>query len=172
MTERIRTAIDTLGSKLKDYYWGLYGGTIRCAAIADTDGHAELTLCPLAMAVTHAGAGRIEKVLDDPEHGAFAELVRNAQPDIREQLEREDPEADPEALDLDATLYATASVVHDGPQQAPAKELLDLDGDTLRAISDGADHPDSEAGHALVRALDSGGNELRREYEAVYGNLD
>ena len=171
MTRQIRAAIKTLSAKLRDHCWGMYNGTIRCSAIADTEGHAEVTLCPLAMAVTCTGTDRIEKLLDDPEHESFAELVRSARPGIREQLQLEDPRADPEILDLDATVYAAATVVHDGPQQPPADVLLDLDADTLRAISSGADHPDSEVGRALVRALDSESNELRREYEAAFGKL-
>ena len=171
MTRQIRAAIKTLSHKLKDHCWGMDNGTIRCSAITDTEGHAEVALCPLAMAVTFTGTDRIEKLLDDPEHESFAELVRSARPGIREQLRLEDPGADPEILDLNATAYAAATVVHDGPQQPPAEALLDLDADALRAISSGADHPDSEVGRALVRALDSESNELRREYEAAFGKL-
>jgi hypothetical protein len=171
MSPKIQEAIKALGRQVSEHYWSLHHGAIRCSAIADTEDHAEVTLCPLAMAVTCVPSERIAAVLNDPEHESFARVVNEARPGLREQLELEDPSADAECLDADATDYAVAVTIHDGPQQPPAAQLLGLDADALRAISDGADHPDSEAGRALVIALDSSSNELRREYEAVYGKI-
>ena len=172
MTDKTRKAIETLGPMLRDYCWELHSGCIRCVAIDDTEQHSELELCPLAIAVTHAGCERLENLMQDPENERFARSVNDERPDIRDHLHEEQPDAEPESLDLDATLYAAAAAVHDAPRRTETGLILDIDPDTVRAIADATDEPDCETGRALVRALDSPNNMLRQEYEALYGKLD
>ncbi len=172
MTNKTRKAIETLGDKLHDYYWQLHSGCIRCIAIDDTEQHSELELCPLAIAVTHTGSERLDTLMQDPEHEAFARSVNDERPDIRDHLHEEQPDAEPESLDLEATVYAAAAVVHDIPRATETGLILNLDQDTVRAIANAADNPDCETGRALVRALDSPSNHLRQEYEARYGKLN
>ena len=71
MTQETRHAIETLSAKVKNYHWSLCKGTIRCAAIDGSEHHPELTLCPIAMAVTHAGSERIRSILEDGDYADF-----------------------------------------------------------------------------------------------------
>ena len=171
MTEPTRKAIETLGRKLRNYHWELYAGSIRCSGIDSNENHADLELCPLAMAITHSG-DRIRHLLEDPEHRKFAELVNNEQPHIRKHLEEEDPTAESETLDREAALYAAAAIVHEGPRRAEIALILDMDPAVVEHIAHAADHPNCETGRALVRALDSRSHWLREQYEAHYGELD
>ena len=169
MTQETQRAIETLSAKVKNYNWGLYNGSIRCPAIDDTEHHRELTLCPIAMAVTHAGSDRIRSTLEDGDYAGFHTHVETAKPGIRRHLAEEDPELDEENLEAETLLYSAASVVHDTPDRKEAACLLGLDTDTLDTIAGGADTPDSEVGQALVRALANDGNCLQAEYDAAYG---
>lgn len=171
MTQRTQQAIETLGRKLQQYDWGLYNDTIRCFAIADTEHHGELTLCPVAMAVTHAGSERILELVERPDCGGFHEEVETARPRLREHMAEEDPQADEAMLDGEALLYAAAAVIHETPDRAETGWLLNLDSDTIEAIAWGADTPNSEVGRALATALASASNELRKEHESRFGQL-
>ena len=172
MTENIRKAIETLGPLLRDYSWELHSGAIRVIGIEGTDEYCELELCPLATAVALTGSEGIEKLMQNPEHDKFTRSVNHERPDILGHLHQEQPDAEPHGLDIEATAYAAAAVVHDAPRGAETGLILDLDADTVGAIADAADKPDCETGRALVRALESPNNILRQEYEAHYGQLD
>ena len=169
MTQETRRAIETLSAKVRDYNWSLYNGTIRCPAIDDSEHHRELTLCPIAMAVTHAGSDRIRSILEDGDYAGFHTHVETARPGIRRHLAEDDPELDEEELEAQTLLYSAASVIHDTPDRKEAACLLEVDTETLDAIAGGADTPDSEVGRALVRALANDGNFLQDEYDAAYG---
>lgn len=171
MTGPTRKTIETLGRRLRDYRWRLYSGSIRCVGIDSTKHHSELTLCPLAMAVTHEGE-RIDKLIQDPEHGKLAEAVNTEHPDIRKHLSEDCPDAEPESLHREATLYAAAAVLHEGPRRAEIALILNIDPAIVEHLGHAADNPVCESGHALIQALDSPSNELRQEYEAHYGKLD
>lgn len=168
MTEPTRKAIETLKKELRDYCWGLYFGSIRCVAIEETDNHPELRLCPLATATIHRG-DRIDALLQDPEQRKLAESVDREREHVRKHLDEEDPDAAPESLDRDATLYAAAAILHEGPHRAEIAHILDIDAAVVEHLATAADNPNSETGRALVRALSSPHNTLRMEYEAHYG---
>ena len=168
MTDETRKAIDTLKNELRDYCWGLYFGSIRCAVIEQTDNHSELRLCPLATAALHRG-NRIDELLKDPEHRKLADAVHREREHVRKHLDEEDPDAAPESLDRDATLYAAAAILHEGPHRAEIARILDFDPAVVEHLATAADNPNSETGRALVRALSSPNNTLRMEYEAHYG---
>ena len=169
MTQETRHAIETLSAKVKHYHWSLCKGTIRCAAIDGSEHHPELTLCPIAMAVTHAGSERIRSILEDGDYADFHTRVETAKPGIRRHIAEENPELDEEELKAETLLYSAASVIHDTPDRKEAACLLDVDTETLDSIAKGADTPDSEVGRALVRALANDGNFLQNEYDAAYG---
>ena len=168
MTEPTRKAIETLKKELRDYCWGLYSGSIRYVAIEQTDNHSELRLCPLATATIHHG-DRIDALLQDPEHRKLAEAVHREREEIRKHLDEEDPDAAPEGLDRDATLYTAAVILHEGPRRAEIGRILGIDSAVVEHLATAADNPNCETGRALVRALSSPNNTLRMEYEAHYG---
>ncbi|MYD85558.1 MAG: hypothetical protein F4018_12270 [Acidobacteria bacterium] len=169
MTRQTRKAIETLKREFRDYCWGLYFGSIRHAAIEGTDNHSELRLCPLATAAIHRG-DRVDALLQDPEHRKLAEAVNREREHVRKHLDEEDPDAPPESLDRDATLYAAAAILHEGPHRAEIARILDMDPAIVEHLATATDNPDSETGRALVRALSSPNNTLRMEYEAHYGS--
>lgn len=168
MTGPTRKAIEMLKKELRDYCWGLYFGSIRYVAIEDTDNHPELRLCPLATATIHRG-DRIDALLQDPEHRKLAEAVDRERQHVREHLDEEDPDAAPESLDREATLYAAAAILHEGPHRVEIARILDIDPAVVEHLATAADNPNCETGRALVRALSSPNNMLRMEYEAHYG---
>ena len=171
MTEETRKAIDRLKDELRDYCWGLYFGSIRYAAIKQTDNHSELRLCPLATAAIHRG-DRIDALLQDPEHRKLTEAVDREGEEIRKHLDEENPGATPESLDRETTLYTAAVILHEGPRTAEIARILDIDPAVAEDLAAAADNPNCETGRALVRALSSPHNMLRMEYEAHYGKPD
>ena len=169
MTEGTQRAIEALAAKIKNHDWSLCNGTIRCAAIDDSEHHRKLTLCPIAMAVTHAGSDRIRSILEDGDYAGFHTEVETARPGIRRHITEDAPELDEETIEAETLLYSAASVIHDTPNRKEAACLLDVDTETLDSIAQGADTPDSEVGRALVRALASDSHFLQNEYDAAYG---
>ena len=90
---------------------------------------------------------------------------------VRKHLD-EDPDAAPESLDRDATLYAAAAILHEDPRKAEITRILGIDSTVVEHLATAADNPNYETGRALVRALSSPNNTLRMEYEAHYGKPD
>ena len=107
--------------------------------------------------------------MQDPEHRKLAEAVDRERQHVREHLDEEDPDAAPESLDREATLYAAAAIMHEGPHRAEIARILDIDPAVVEHLATAADNPNCETGRALVRALSSPNNMLRMEYEAHYG---
>ena len=169
MTQETQRAIETLSAKVKNYHWSLCKGTIRCAAIDGSEHHPELTLCPIAMAVTHAGSDRIRNILEDGDYAGFHIEMESTTPGIRGHIAENAPELDEEDIETQTLLYSAASVIHGRPCGPEAACLLGLDTETLDSIVKGADTPNSEVGRALVRALANDGNFLQNEYDAAYG---
>ena len=174
MTEQTRAAIEKLGTDLSMHPWELDRTSIVCPAIDDTEKHAELTFCPLAMAA-YMKPDRIDEVLQNPEHKEFAELVNNRRADIREHLKAEGRYAEPEEneeLEREATRHAAAAIINDSPHTDETRAILQLEQETIDEIIDAADKPDSESGRALMRALDPAREWLVPMYEDRYGSID
>ena len=172
MTKQTRAAIGTLGHSLKNHYWFLRNGTIRCEVIEQTDEHEALILCPISTAITCMPYERIRTLLADPKHAPFAVNVKNAEAEIRQHLKNTHSEIADESLEAETTIYATAAVIHDSIENGKAGVVLDLDAATVKAIAEGADDPHSDTSQALVLALSSENNELRTEYEAANGKMN
>lgn len=174
MTEETRKAIETLGKQLDMHPWELNCGRIVCTSLEDTHEHGERTICPLAMAAYEQG-DRMLELLQDPEHQEFTDWVASVHPGIREHLQAVNHHRTPEHaedLERDATLHAAAAFVDTFPHNVVTQRILRMHENTIAALVDASDDPHSEAGRALIRALDPASEWLGAMYETYYGNPD
>ena len=170
----LANALKRIRRRLAGKRWEMDGsGRIRCEILPPAVGHPRRVCCPLGMLAADASHARLDRVLRERANTEWRAMVetyvemelRTRTDALRQQPDRlhRKEHAEQNLVRLGIGLAVTTM-----PSNQASESILAMAPGTVQLLSEAADHPDTQAGILLTRALRAESNTLAEDFRTHY----